>query len=97
MAGAGAAQMSQQALQQTNSLGLVKEKMTQVSTILGEVAGVLSLTKPTLMEPLKIMAQAGSAIMNEISQSSGAPPSGDGIPQAQMPVPQDAAGAVSMS
>jgi hypothetical protein len=95
MAGAGAA--SQDTLQKFNSLELVKQEMTKVAAILTEVAKVLVVEKPALVKQLQIMVQAGSAIVDDVSRSAGAPPSGAGTPQAQMPSASDTAGSVSMS
>lgn len=85
-------QSAGQNLQQFNALEMVKQDMQQVVSLLKNVADVLSVERPALIKHLQIMAQAGSAIMNEIQ--AGSP---QAAPQQQMPTPQDTAGMVSMS
>jgi hypothetical protein len=81
-----------QAMQQFSALDMVKGNLMQIISLLKEVGEVLVIERPALMKHLQIMAQAGSAIMNELQ--AGSP---EDTPQQQMPTPQDAAGAVSMS
>lgn len=90
MQNAGAA--SQNAMQSFNGLAMAKERLQQIVALLKDVADVIVIERPALVKHLQIMAQAGSAIMSEIEANQPSE-----APQAQMPNPQDAAGAVSMS
>lgn len=79
-------------MQQFNAMDMAKERLQQVVVLLKDVADVLAQERPALIKHLQIMAQAGSAIMNELQAGSQAD-----SPQQQMPTPQDAASMVSMS
>ncbi len=75
----------------------LKERLSQVATLLKEVSDVLAVSKPSLMPVLQVMLEAGSSMMKGIEAGApeGAGPGGAQI-QAQVPQPNDQAGAVTM-
>lgn len=88
-AGAGPEQFSADAF--------LQERLSQVASLMKEIADVLAVSKPSLMPILQVMVEAGSSMMKGIQANApeGAAPNGDQI-QAQMQQPTDQAGAVSM-
>lgn len=74
---------------------LIKDRMTQVVTLLKEVSNLVTNFKPAAAPYLQMVAKAGSEFMRKIEEGDQpSPPSS--MQQAQMPSAPDQAGAVSM-
>jgi hypothetical protein len=76
---------------------LVKQRLTQIIVLLKDVADVLSVHRPALLSVPKIMIQAGSKLMSDVSDGiDNQPAPGADQVQPQNPSPGSATGMVSM-
>lgn len=83
---------------QFNEASFLMDRLTQIASLLKDVADVLVTTKPAMMPILEQMIQAGSALSDEVQKMVPAQPApAAGQTQAQMPQPPGGAGAVGMA
>lgn len=84
--------------QQFSGVDFLFQRLTEIASLLKDVADVLAVTKPSMMPILEVMINAGSSLMNEVQGMAPAAQPSPGQEQinAQMAQPPQGAGGPPM-